>query len=112
MKIVNAPTAPESPNPHGVKAQGLHATDHVQVIMLSLEPGEALKWHITPVDVFFYILEGEGIVEIGDERETVSADMLIDSPAGIRHRLQNESDEIFRVLVVKTPRPTESTKLL
>ncbi|MFO7743210.1 MAG: cupin domain-containing protein [Anaerolineae bacterium] len=112
MKTVNALAAPEAPNPHGVSARALHATEHVQVSMVTLKPGEALKRHVTPVDVFFYILEGEGIVEIGEEREQVSADQLIDSPARIPHRLLNESGDVFRFLVVKTPRPTESTRVL
>ena len=55
---------------------------------------------------FFYLLEGEGIVEIGDEKLAVSKDMLIDSPKNIPHCLYNESNADFRVLVVKTPAPT------
>ena len=112
MNIINALQAPKDPNPHGVSAQGLHATEHVQVVMVTLQPGEKLKLHITPVDVFFYVLEGEGIVEIGGEQQAVSTDMLIESPARIPHRLLNESDAVFRFLVVKTPRPTKSTKIL
>jgi hypothetical protein len=38
--------------------------------------------------------------------------MLVESPARIPHRWSNEGDSIFRVLVVKVPRPTEPTKLL
>jgi len=112
MKIIEAWNAPDAPNPHGVSARGLHATEHVQVVLVTLEAGEALKRHITPVDVFFYVLEGQGIVEIGEEREEVSADMLVESPARIPHRLINEGSDVFRVLVVKTPRPTEATRIL
>ena len=112
VRIVKAWEAPHTPNPHGVSARGLHSTEHAQVVLVTLEANEALKRHITPVDVFFYVLEGHGIVEIGQEREAVSADMLIESPARIPHRLVNEGNEVFRVLVVKTPRPTESTKIL
>ncbi len=112
MNIVNALKASESPNPHGVSTRGLLATEHVQVVMVTLQPGEKLKLHITPVDAFFYVLEGEGIVEIGGEQQPVSADMLIESPVRIPHRLLNESDAVFRFLVVKTPRPTKSTKIL
>ncbi|HMK15602.1 MAG TPA: cupin domain-containing protein, partial [Methanomicrobiales archaeon] len=39
-------------------------------------------------------------------------DMLVESPARIPHRWMNESGKIFRVLVVKVPRPVEETKLL
>ncbi len=112
MRIIKALEAAESPNPHGVSARGLYGSEHVQVVMVTLQPGESLKLHITPVDVFFYVLEGEGVVEIGDERATVSRDMLIVSPARIPHRLWNEGEEVFRFLVVKTPRPTQETKIL
>ena len=112
MNIVKALTALESLNLHGVSARGLHGTEHVQVSMVTLQPGESLKLHVTPVDVFFYVLQGRGSVEIGDEREEVSSDMLIVSPARIPHRLLNESDAEFRFLVVKTPRPTRATKIL
>ena len=112
MKIINALEAPEAPNPHGVSARGLHSNEHVQAVMVTLLPGEALKLHVTPVDVFFYVLEGSGVVEIGGERQTVSRDMLVDSPARIPHRLLNEGNEPFRFLVVKTPKPTGSTKIL
>ena len=38
--------------------------------------------------------------------------MLVESPARIPHMWTNESAGIFRVLVVKIPRPAEETKLL
>jgi len=112
MKIIDALQAAEAANPHGVSARGLHSTEHVQVTMVTLLPGEALKPHITPVDVFFYVLEGSGHVQIGDERETVTKDQLIHSPARIVHRLLNETETTFRFLVVKTPAQTSKTKVL
>ena len=45
MKIINALEAPEAPNPHGVSARALHNSEHVQVLMVTLQPGEALKRH-------------------------------------------------------------------
>jgi len=112
MKTVDARKAEASPNPHGVHASKIYDTEHAQAVHILLKPGESLKKHITPVDVFFYVLEGEGVVEIGEERETAGPDTLIESPARIPHRWSNESDEDFRVLVVKVPRPTEQTRLL
>jgi mannose-6-phosphate isomerase-like protein (cupin superfamily) len=82
------------------------------VVHITLQPGQALKKHITPVDVFFYILEGRVTVEIGDERREVGPDTLIESTAKIPHRLLNEGNSLGRVLVVKTPRPGEPTKVL
>ncbi len=112
MRIVDAISAPVSPNPHGVHASMIHDTPDAQAVHITLQPGEALKLHATHVDAFFYILEGRGVVEIGDEREEVVADQLIESPARVPHRLSNEGESVFRFLAVKTPRPTETTRVL
>lgn len=98
--------------PHKVDVRKLYDTENAMAIHIKLEPGEALKKHITPVDVFFYVLEGTGIVEIGDEKKEVSKDAIIDSPARIPHCWYNESTKTLRFLVVKVPRPTEETKIL
>lgn len=112
MKVTNAKTAPTSPNPHQVKAARVYDSEHAVAVHLTLEPGQSLKRHVTPVDVFFYVLEGTGVVEIGEEQETVGPDSLIESPARIPHCWDNQGDRTLRVLVVKTPRPTEQTRLL
>jgi quercetin dioxygenase-like cupin family protein len=100
------------PNPHGVDARNLSDKDSAQVSLITLQPGESLKKHITPLDVVFYVLEGQGIVEIGEERKEVGADTLIESPAKIPHRWINESKGLVRILVIKTPKPREATKIL
>jgi len=108
MKITSYNELGTTKNPHGVEARKLHANDDVQVVHIRLKPGENLKKHTTAVNVFFYVLEGEGVIEIGDEKQKVTKDWLIDSPKNIPHALYNESLADFRVLVVKTPAPTAS----
>jgi mannose-6-phosphate isomerase-like protein (cupin superfamily) len=105
MRITNYKEVPTKKNPHEVDARKIHENEDVQVIHMLLKPGEKLKPHKTPVDVFFYILEGTGIVEVGEEKKEVSANDLIDSPKNISHCLYNESENDFKVLVVKTPKP-------
>jgi mannose-6-phosphate isomerase-like protein (cupin superfamily) len=95
-----------------VDARSLSDTENAQVVHITLQPGEALKKHITPVDVVFYVLQGRGVVEIGEERSQVDEDTLIESPARIAHRWINESDKPLRILVIKTPRPKEATRML
>ncbi|MBW1783614.1 MAG: cupin domain-containing protein, partial [Deltaproteobacteria bacterium] len=85
METVNSKTAPLTDNPHRVKASKLYDTENAQVVHITLEPGESLKKHITPVDVFFYVLEGKGVVEIGEEKREVEKDTLVNSPAKIPH---------------------------
>jgi quercetin dioxygenase-like cupin family protein len=112
MKITEVEKVVSGPNPHHVDARKVYDSLHATAVVITLQPGESLKRHITPVDVFFYVIDGEGVVEIGDERKTVGKDMLVESPARIPHRWINESGKVFRVLVVKVPRPAEETRLL
>ena len=99
-------------NPHGVDVRPIYSHENAKVMILTLQSGESLRRHITPVDVFFYVLEGKGIVEVGDEKKEVSKDSIIHSPAKIVHCWYNKSDNPLRILVAKTPKPKESTILL
>lgn len=112
MKVINAPDEPSIKNPHHVDARKIYDTEHVTATVIALKPGEALRRHIAPVDVFFYVFEGSATIEIDDERAEVERDHLVDSPADIPHHWINEDGQVFRMLVVKTPRPTIGTKLL
>ncbi|MFA0833997.1 MAG: cupin domain-containing protein [Methanobacterium formicicum] len=112
MNIIEMEKSPVVDTPHKVDVRKLYDTKNALTVHITLQPGEKLKKHITPVDVFFYVLEGKGIVEIGDEKKEVSKDTLIDSPAHIPHCWYNESQKKLRFLVVKVPKPTAETKLL
>ena len=112
LKIVDLKVVQTGENPHGVDSKSLYNTEHATVTHLSLKPGEQLKKHITPTNVFFYVLEGRGFVEVGDEIKEVGPDTLIESPKGIPHCWYNRGSSILRFLVVKVPRQVEPTKLL
>jgi len=112
MIIAKVADAAKNDNPHKIDARKLYDSADAQVVHLTLQAGESLKRHITPVDVFFYVLEGVGVVEVGDEKQEVMVDTLIESPAGIPHCWYNESSDVLRVLVCKVPRPKKATKIL
>ncbi|MFO7937177.1 MAG: cupin domain-containing protein [Kiritimatiellia bacterium] len=96
-------------NAHKVDARNLYNSPDLMVSIITLKPGEALKQHITPVDVAFYVLDGTGTVEIGEEKQTVGKDTLIESPKGIMHCWYNQSGGTLKFMVIKAPRPTEKT---
>ena len=81
-------------------------------MIIALKQGESLKPHKTPVDVFFFIIEGHPTIHIGDESEVCEADTLVDSPAEIVHYISNSSNDLARILVVKAPRPISTAKVL
>lgn len=96
-------------NPHGLDARNLYNAPSAKITVITLQPHESLRPHITPVDVAFYVLRGQGIVDIGDHSELIGPDTLVESPKGIAHCWHNESDEPLVLMVVKAPRPTEKT---
>lgn len=101
MKITTVNETGSFSNPHGIQAKKIFDSSKATVVHMKLEPGESLKSHVTPVDVFFYVLQGEPRIEIGDERVRVAPDSLVESPANVPHCVYNESDQAARFLVVK-----------
>ncbi len=101
MKITEVAKTASAKNPHNVDLRKIFESPSTAVVIITLRPGEALKKHVTPVDVLFYVLEGTGVVEIGDERQSVGKDSLVESPAMIAHTLINESTAMCRVMLVK-----------
>lgn len=112
MKITNVEQQPIVETPHKVDVRKLYDYENAQVMHITLAPAESLRPHITPVDVFFYILEGAVDVRIGDEEITVNANNLVESPKNIVHCLTNKSNDRARILVVKAPKPTKQSRLL
>jgi quercetin dioxygenase-like cupin family protein len=112
MKITKYNDQEIRDTPHKVDVREMYNKESAQAMLMALKPGESLKPHKTPVDVFFFIIEGEPTIHIGNESEVCTADTLIESPAGIVHFISNASDRLARILVVKAPRPVSATKVL
>lgn len=88
-------------NGHGVEARKFYQNEQLMMVHLSLKPGDVIVKHVAPLDVNFLVLEGKGIVEIGNESQEVEANTLIESPANCGHGWRNESDELLRIVVIK-----------
>jgi mannose-6-phosphate isomerase-like protein (cupin superfamily) len=101
MKVTKVDEISPFDNAHGVDARKIYDSVDCTTIFMCLKPGEALNLHTTPVDVFFYILDGNGAVVVGKETQKVSSNTLVDSPKGIPHLLKNTGTSLFKFLVVK-----------
>ncbi|MEI6796925.1 MAG: cupin domain-containing protein [Methanomassiliicoccales archaeon] len=112
MKKTDVKALPIRSNPHNVSVRAAYDSEHAQIMHITLEPGQAMKWHVTPVDVVFYVLEGKVKIGIGEEEEEATAGTLVESPRGIKHMLANPFQERTSFLVMKLPRPAEKSKLL
>ena len=111
MNTRNLSDAPFKDTPHKVDVREMYNHPDVQVMHITLKPGESLKPHKTPVDVFFYILEGNPTIHVGDESIAYPKDTIIESPKDIVHYLSNEGSKLARILVAKTPNPQSKRTL-
>jgi quercetin dioxygenase-like cupin family protein len=112
MEIIKVKDSTIIDTPHKVDVRKIYDKETAQAMHITLQPGEALKPHITPVDVFFYVLEGTPEIRVGDEIIKIESDSLVESPKDIVHCLYNNSDKTARILVVKAPKPMTAAKLL
>ncbi|MGM0502368.1 MAG: cupin domain-containing protein [Bacillota bacterium] len=103
MEIIKMDQVEGSKNKRGVIAKGLLRNDDAQIMNLVLEPGDEVGEHSVPVNVFFYIVEGTGTLQIGDESKVVEAKDIIPCPPNTTMSLQADQGEKFVVLNVKTP---------
>jgi mannose-6-phosphate isomerase-like protein (cupin superfamily) len=112
MKITKYQDQHIKETPHQIDVREMYNKESAMAMLIALKPGESLKPHKTPVDVFFFIVEGRPTIHIGDESEVCEVDTLIESPAEIVHNISNNTESLARILVVKAPRPVILTKVL
>jgi quercetin dioxygenase-like cupin family protein len=58
-----------------------------------VKPGKSIETHIDPYEEIYYILEGEGIMRIGDDEQRVEKGDTIWLPHDIPHSLSNIGSE-------------------
>ena len=112
MKIVKYQDQQIKETHHKIDVREMYNKESAQAMLMVLKPGESLKPHKTPVDVFFFVVEGKPTIHIGDESEVCEADTLIESPADIIHYISNDSESLARILVVKAPRAISKSYVL
>ena len=78
----------------------------VSIARARVEPGETTKWHsLRGVIERYVILEGAGIVEVGDiAPEVVTAGDVVTIPSNTRQRISNTGLNSLVFLAVCTPR--------
>lgn len=84
--------------------------DHMQLVLISLNPGEDIGLEIHPdVDQFVRIEEGRGIVQMGDSEdnlnfeEIVGDDFIFVIPAGKWHNLTNTGNRPLKLYTIYAP---------
>jgi quercetin dioxygenase-like cupin family protein len=72
--------------------------EHTAVVYFEVAPGERLGTHTDSAEEILYIVAGEGVAEVGDERGHVRAGDLALVPAMVPHGVVNTGDEPLKVV--------------
>jgi quercetin dioxygenase-like cupin family protein len=72
------------------------------------EPGQEHAPHAhAGEDKLYFILEGSGVVQVGDQTETLSVGDAAFAPAGVVHSIRNPGPERLVVMAVLAPPPAK-----
>jgi hypothetical protein len=93
IKSVKGLQLPE--NHHGVDVRRMYNHDNTQAMHITLYPGQSLKPHITPVNVFFYYLKVLLLFRWATKLYCWK-DNLVESPKNIVHCFFNGSDSEYK----------------
>ena len=99
LKITTSETAPRVA--FQLDGRVMLSKPGTEIILLSLQPGEAVPKHLNDFDVAIFILEGQGRLESGNASAEVSPGMLAEISAGEERGISNTGDGMLKVLVLK-----------
>lgn len=86
---------------NGINLKKIKSNFGTEIVKLKISAGAELPAHSTPVDVIFYVEKGEGILQIGEEKEIIKEGNFVDSPKVILHGWKNESNQDLEIIVFK-----------
>jgi mannose-6-phosphate isomerase-like protein (cupin superfamily) len=82
----------------------LYTGKRLQLVLMSLEPGEDIGEEVHPDrDQFFRVEEGEGEVWIDSRKTKIESDFAILVPAGARHNIKNTGSEPLKLYTLYGP---------
>ena len=71
------------------------------------EPGQEQKGHVHgEQDKVYLVLEGQGMFQVGSEKQVLSPGQGTMAPAGEEHGVKNHTDQRLKVLVFVAPNPS------
>ena len=82
----------------------LYTGGHLQLVLMTLQPGEEIGSEVHPDrDQFFRFEEGEGVVDIDGRENRVEDDFAVIVPAGARHNVRNTGSAPLRFYTLYGP---------
>jgi len=107
MKILRKETAPryerDRITSYLLVSERTCESRNLTTTLVEMQPHGVQRVHSHEPEQMYYILEGEGIMTVGNETKNVSAGDCIFLPAGVPHGLENKANTALRYLSAASP---------
>ncbi|GAP99983.1 cupin domain-containing protein [Leptolyngbya sp. NIES-2104] len=105
MNIVDVTNAEQYPWGEGCRGWHLLKRDDFSIIEECVPPGQSEQRHFHEHSrQFFYILQGEAVLEIEGHCYRLRSHQGIEIPPNVAHQFRNESESEVRFLVISVPK--------
>ena len=108
MKIWKKRMAPRYVRKEGITSYLLASArtcdaKHLTTTLVEINPGGRQRIHSHVPEQVYFILEGSGLMSVGDEKERVESGDCIFIPSRASHGLQNDGDLVLRYFSAASP---------
>ncbi len=112
MKIIKDEDGVKIDTPPEFEAVKLFSSEKAEFLKIRFEKDGFFRKHLSPVDVWIYVIEGEGIAEREEEKEKIVKGDLIFSPSGNPHKIINTGEGFLEILIIKIPKSEKPVTFL
>lgn len=81
----------------------LFTARQMQLVVMSLQPGEEIGTEVHEVDQLIYVVEGEGKVVLDGEGATVEKGTVVCVPAGVQHNVIAGKGKAMKLFTLYAP---------
>ena len=108
MHVLKKETAPRYIRPEGIMSYLLASprtcsAKHLTTTLAVIEPGGEQRIHSHPPEQVYFILEGCGLMTVGNEKQRVGPGECVFIPSGQPHGLKNDGDVPLRYFSAAAP---------
>ena len=108
MVILKKITAPRYKRPGGVVSYLLASprtsdSQHLTTTVVELAPSAEQRVHSHAPEQIYFILEGSGVMTVGDDAQEVCAGDCVFIPSGAQHGLRNSGTSMLRYFSAAAP---------
>lgn len=89
----------------------LFTAKNIQLVLMNIQPGEAIGEETHHLDQFISVEEGEATVELDGESFPLNEDYAVIVPAGTRHNVINNGSEELKLYTLYAP-PEHKDKIV